>query len=159
MNFHENFEIVTAWYKEKTDKIFWWFRSGYVNFSQTLISVSKLFWHSLGTDFKTRYLKLRLSSLVKTEINTVLLACVSCMTLNIAFCICWRRWDSYCMFVCQRHEGGAALMCFYCLLVHHNAADFIKHIEVADTFGRMKYLLMLESGYHATVPLTSGVSR
>ena len=34
----------------------------------------------------------------------------------------------------QRHEGGASLMCFYCLLVMQSAADFIKHIEVCDTF-------------------------
>ena len=35
--------------------------------------------------------------------------------------------------VCQRHEGGAPLMCFYCLQITKNVADYVKHVQVSDT--------------------------
>ena len=38
------------------------------------------------------------------------------------------------LLVCQRHEGGPSMMCFYCLLVMKTPADFIKHVEVRVTF-------------------------
>jgi len=42
--------------------------------------------------------------------------------------------------VYQRHEHGASLMCFYCLHIETNVADYVKHVQVHDTHARNQLL-------------------
>jgi len=49
----------------------------------------------------------------------------ACFIDTIVISCSWLR-----VSVCQRHDGSASLMCFYCLLMMRNPADFVKHVQV-----------------------------